>query len=72
LFLGTIDAKELKVAMKALGFEPKKEELKRMIAEINKEGTGTIDFNSFLEMMTIKMVSYFIIPVLLIIMFFSG
>ncbi|KAH7830138.1 Centrin [Monocercomonoides exilis] len=52
---GTIDAKELKVAMRALGFEPKKDEVKRMIAEIDKDGTGTIDFNSFLEMMTIKM-----------------
>lgn len=29
---GTIDAKELKVAMRALGFEPKKEEIKKMIA----------------------------------------
>ncbi|KAA6384787.1 MAG: putative Ca2+-binding protein/EF-hand superfamily protein, partial [Streblomastix strix] len=52
---GTIDAKELKVAMRALGFEPKKDEVKRMIQEIDKDGTGTIDFNSFLEMMTIKM-----------------
>ena len=29
--LGTIDAKELKVAMRALGFEPKKEEIKKMV-----------------------------------------
>ena len=27
---GTIDAKELKVAMRALGFEPKKEEIRKM------------------------------------------
>merc|ERR1712004_266957 len=52
---GTIDAKELKVAMRALGFEPKKEEIKKMIAEIVKDGTGTIDFNDFLTMMTQKM-----------------
>ena len=26
--------------MRALGFEPKKEEIKKMIAEIDKEGTG--------------------------------
>ena len=32
LLLGTIDAKELKVAMRALGFEPKKEEIKKMIS----------------------------------------
>ena len=30
---GTIDAKELKVAMRALGFEPKKEEIKKMISD---------------------------------------
>ncbi len=52
---GTIDAKELKVAMRALGFEPKKEEIKKMIADIDKDGSGTIDFNEFLEMMTTKM-----------------
>merc|ERR1712025_1057520 len=52
---GTIDAKELKVAMRALGFEPKKEEIKKMISDIDKDGSGTIDFNEFLEMMTTKM-----------------
>lgn len=26
--------------MRALGFEPKKEEIKKMIAEIDKEGSG--------------------------------
>lgn len=53
---GTIDAKELKVAMRALGFEPKKEEIKKMISDIDKDGSGTIDFQEFLEMMTAKMV----------------
>merc|ERR1712072_445093 len=52
---GTIDAKELKVAMRALGFEPKKEEVKKMIAEIDKDGTGQIDFIEFMDMMTVKM-----------------
>ncbi|PRW20359.1 centrin [Chlorella sorokiniana] len=52
---GTIDAKELKVAMRALGFEPKKEEIKKMIADIDKDGSGTIDFDEFLQMMTAKM-----------------
>jgi Ca2+-binding EF-hand superfamily protein len=52
---GTIDIKELKVAMRALGFEPKKEELKRMYLEVDKSGTGKIDFNEFLELMTKKM-----------------
>merc|ERR1712063_170848 len=46
---------ELKVAMRALGFEPKKEEINKMISDIDKDGSGTIDFTEFLEMMTSKM-----------------
>ena len=40
---------------RALGFEPKKEEVKKMIADIDKDGSGTIDFEEFLSMMTAKM-----------------
>lgn len=66
------------MAMRALGFEPKKEEIKKMISDIDKvraplllacpiklvvlstlpfmqDGSGTIDFSEFLEMMTAKM-----------------
>ena len=52
---GYIDAKELKVAMRALGFEPKKEDIKKMINEVDKEGSGQIDFNDFLHLMSKKM-----------------
>merc|ERR1711900_74291 len=52
---GTIDAKELKVAMRALGFEPKKEEVRKMISDVDKDGSGVIDFMEFMDMMTIKM-----------------
>ncbi|PIO35362.1 hypothetical protein AB205_0202200, partial [Aquarana catesbeiana] len=52
---GTIDVKELKVAMRALGFEPKKEEIKKMISDIDKAGTGKISFSDFLSSMTQKM-----------------
>ena len=41
--------------MRALGFEPKKEEIRKMISDIDKDGNGTIDFQEFLEMMTTKM-----------------
>lgn len=51
---GKIDTKELKVAIRALGFEPKKEEIKKMIAEIDK-GDGKVSFEDFLELMTVKM-----------------
>jgi Ca2+-binding EF-hand superfamily protein len=30
----------LKVTLRALGFEPKKEEIKKMIAEVDKDGKG--------------------------------
>jgi len=51
-----IDVKELKVAMRALGFEPKKEEVRKMIGEADKEGRGVIDFPDFMDLMTVKMV----------------
>jgi Ca2+-binding EF-hand superfamily protein len=34
---GVIDIKELKVALRALGFEPKKDEIKKLISEISTE-----------------------------------
>ena len=52
---GSIDAKELKVAMRALGFEPKREEIKKMISDLDQEGNGVIEYNDFLELMTVKM-----------------
>ena len=52
---GNIDQKELKVAMRALGFEPKREEIKKMIQDVDKDGSGVIDFPEFLDMMTQKM-----------------
>ncbi|XP_042322432.1 caltractin-like [Sceloporus undulatus] len=52
---GSIDVKELKVAMRALGFEAKKEEVRKMIADIGKEGSSVIQFEDFLTMMTQKM-----------------
>ena len=45
---GYIDSKELKVAMRALGFEPKKEEVKKMISEVDREGKGVIEFADFM------------------------
>ena len=35
---GNIDTKDLKVAMRALGFEPRKEEIKKMLVEVDKGG----------------------------------
>jgi centrin-1 len=61
-----IDAKELKVALRAIGLEPKKDELTRMMNELsgrsesfrpssNGEQVQTIDFSEFLSLLTSKM-----------------
>ena len=52
--------KELKVALRALGFDPSKEELRKMILDVEgkeKVGSGQnrIDFAEFLEIMINKM-----------------
>merc|ERR1711907_920268 len=52
---GAIDVRELKAAMRALGFEVKNEELKKMVSDIDGDGSGTIEFSEFLQMMTGKM-----------------
>ena len=46
---GVIDGNALKVVLRALGFEPRKEEVRKMIASVDKSGSGTIDFNEFLR-----------------------
>lgn len=54
---GSIDAKELKVAMRALGFEPKKEEIQKMIQDVDTDGSGQIEWEEFLKMMTTKLLN---------------
>merc|ERR1712094_113896 len=52
---GAVDAAELHTAMKALGFEPKKEEIAKMVKEMDKDGDATVDFEEFCVMMAEKM-----------------
>ena len=52
---GVIDTKDLKVAMRALGFEPRKEEIKKMVAEVDKDTTGRLTLESFMLLMANKM-----------------
>ncbi|XP_043711073.1 caltractin-like [Telopea speciosissima] len=51
---GTIDAKELNVAMRSLGFEMTDEQINQMIADVDKDGSGAIDFDEFVHMMNAK------------------
>lgn len=51
---GTIDYHELKVAMRALGFDVKKPEVVELMNEYDREGTGSIEYADFLDIMTTK------------------
>ena len=44
--------------MQSLGFEAKNQTIYQMIGDIDKDGSGSIDFEEFLDMMTAKMVRY--------------
>lgn len=46
---GKIQANELRVALRALGFEPSKDELRRMITDVDKKGGSYLDFSQFME-----------------------
>jgi len=61
-----ITLQDLRVALRALGFEPAKQEIKRLISKLtnnaqsrdqdkDKEGMVTIDENDFIDIMTTKM-----------------
>merc|ERR1719215_1416207 len=41
--------------MQSLGFEAKNQTIYQMIGDIDKDGSGEIDFEEFLDMMTAKM-----------------
>ncbi|KAI9330263.1 hypothetical protein DFJ73DRAFT_954642 [Zopfochytrium polystomum] len=49
---GSLDYHELKVAMRALGFDVKKAEVLKILREYDKAGQGTIDFDDFSKVMT--------------------
>uniref|UniRef100_A0ACB8E8I4 Uncharacterized protein n=1 Tax=Sphaerodactylus townsendi TaxID=933632 RepID=A0ACB8E8I4_9SAUR len=52
---GAIDMKEMEVMMDALGFETRKGEVRKMIAEIGKIDPSRINFEEFLTMIVKKM-----------------
>ena len=52
---GTISSIELGTIMRMLSMNPTEAELSEMIGEIDFEGSGTIDFNEFLTIMSRKL-----------------
>ena len=51
----TIDTEELKQAESNLGIDAKNQTLQNMMNDIDKNQSGTIDFDEFIEMMIAKM-----------------
>lgn len=52
---GEIDTEELKSALKNLGIDAKNQTLTNMMADLDKDNSGQIDFDEFIDMMTAKM-----------------
>ena len=53
---GEIELSELEVSMRAAGFESK-EEMQKMISDVDDDGSGTVGYEEFLEMKTHRMLS---------------
>merc|ERR1711937_262898 len=51
---GSIATGELKVAMKALGFEPKPGEIEKLIHSVDDDGDGEMDYDDFERMVERK------------------
>merc|ERR1719488_282913 len=43
--------------MRALGFEPKQEEIDKMVRDVDDDGSGSVDYPEFLEMMAHKILN---------------
>ena len=43
------------MALRALGFEPSKEDINKLVADFDKDSSGNIDFHEFLAIMMKKM-----------------
>ncbi|XP_053388872.1 uncharacterized protein LOC123524074 [Mercenaria mercenaria] len=52
---GTMTTKELGTVMRSFGLDPSQKELIEMVAEVDVDGNGEIDFEEFLMMMAKKM-----------------
>merc|ERR1711988_1271968 len=52
---GQIEAQDLWVALAALGFEPREEDFRKIMTEIDKNGTGKVGFDSFVQIMLSKL-----------------
>lgn len=51
---GKLKTKELKVAMRALGFEPKREEVRKILVDMNKDNAEFLTFDDFVTITSRK------------------
>eukprot|EP00995_Heteronema_vittatum_P013591 NODE_980_length_1113_cov_398.797932_g678_i0.p1 GENE.NODE_980_length_1113_cov_398.797932_g678_i0~~NODE_980_length_1113_cov_398.797932_g678_i0.p1 ORF type:complete len:177 (+),score=77.68 NODE_980_length_1113_cov_398.797932_g678_i0:72-602(+) len=51
---GMIDAHEMKVAMRALGFDVRKDEVLRLMEDVDRDGHGQINLGDFTDVMSEK------------------
>ena len=51
---GTVDPRELKTAMQSLGFDSENRIIIQMMQDLDTDKQGSIDFEEFLDMMTVK------------------
>lgn len=52
---GTISTKELGKVLRMLGQNPSEQELQEMVDEVDEDGSGTIDFEEFTQMMSMQL-----------------
>ncbi|EFJ50336.1 hypothetical protein VOLCADRAFT_35532, partial [Volvox carteri f. nagariensis] len=52
---GAIDAEELAAAFKLLGIKMKRAELAQLLAEVDHDGSGEVEYPEFLEIMTVTL-----------------
>lgn len=51
---GKLRTKDLKVAMRALGFEPKREEIRKILVDVKKENNEHLTYDDFVNIMSRK------------------
>jgi len=51
---GSVDSSQVSSIMKSIGQNPSEAEIQDMVNQVDKDGTGSIDFPEFLMMMSIK------------------
>merc|ERR1711915_1025997 len=51
---GSVDSSQVSSIMKAIGQNPSEAEIQDMVNQVDKDGTGSIDFPEFLLMMSLR------------------